>query len=328
VNSKVQISLQDLHFDSATEQGDAHSWVSMRYKQLSSGAYHGRIRVINFENFKLVAETQNQTIQKLGVFSDQYCGLAYAHNQTPTDIRADEYQPSGEDVMFLFAGGKPFDVQVEANTDIVYFLFEHSYLMQWARVMNPSTWQQVALISEPFVSSERKSIETYVNLLLEYMGQEGLNDEQAIEAIGNELLDLILVSIATAFPRDLDQTADLNARRLDSSLVSEAIQFIDTMHASERSPGVKDLCEHLTVSEDTLLKSFTAHLGLSTKAYLRINRLNGARTHLLKSNGTDDLKNIAARWHFLDMSEFSEEYQQMFGELPIETLGRGIDVNN
>ena len=72
----------------------------------------------------------------------------------------------------------------------------------------------------------------------------------------------------------------------------------------------------------SLQTSFQEVLGISPLAYLRTLRLNGARRMLLRGEPTMMVRDAVETWGFWHFSRFSEEYRQLFGELPSWTLHR------
>jgi len=67
--SKKNTILHDLTFNTPEEHASTHNWLTWEYKQVSAGTYEVRMRYIDFDNFSVVVESQNKTIQKLGAMS-------------------------------------------------------------------------------------------------------------------------------------------------------------------------------------------------------------------------------------------------------------------
>lgn len=89
-------------------------------------------------------------------------------------------------------------------------------------------------------------------------------------------------------------------------------------------PGsVESLCEALKTNQRTLHRAFREHCGVSTKAYLRAYRLNGARKELRRcAPQSTTVGANANRWGFWHMGQFAADYRRHFDELPSETLAR------
>ncbi len=86
---------------------------------------------------------------------------------------------------------------------------------------------------------------------------------------------------------------------------------------------LQDLCTVVGAKSRTLQTAFLAVYGTSPMAYLKIQRLYGARLHLQSADPkTGTVVGIATNWGFWHMGHFSRDYKQMFGETPSQTLKR------
>lgn len=84
-----------------------------------------------------------------------------------------------------------------------------------------------------------------------------------------------------------------------------------------------DLCTTLGLARCGVENLFQDLLGLSPIAYLRHQRLHGARRALLQAApGPGAVKHAALGWGFLHQGRFAQEYRALFGEGPVETLAR------
>ena len=88
---------------------------------------------------------------------------------------------------------------------------------------------------------------------------------------------------------------------------------------------VRELCRVAQASERTLEFAFYERYGVSPKTYLQALRLNGVRKALRVADpGTETIVTVARQWGFWHMSQFAKEYHRLFGELPSETLKKGL----
>lgn len=93
-----------------------------------------------------------------------------------------------------------------------------------------------------------------------------------------------------------------------------------TEHA-DAGVTVPELCRQFHMSRRTLQYSFEEITGLSPTAYIRNIRLNGARRELRrKQRGDRSVSEIALDWGFNHFGQFSQDYRQLFAELPSATL--------
>ena len=97
---------------------------------------------------------------------------------------------------------------------------------------------------------------------------------------------------------------------------------IDVMHAQPEEPwSTVDLARATGVSARALQKAFQRAGQPPPMTYLRRLRLHEARAELAShSPSTTTVTTVAGRWGFLHLSRFAEQYRQLFGESPSETL--------
>lgn len=75
------------------------------------------------------------------------------------------------------------------------------------------------------------------------------------------------------------------------------------------------------MSRRTLQYCFEEVTGLAPTTYLRSLRLNGARRDLRRPLHSErSVAQIAMHWGFSHFGQFSQDYRQLFDELPSETL--------
>ena len=83
------------------------------------------------------------------------------------------------------------------------------------------------------------------------------------------------------------------------------------------------VCQASYASPRALEYGFREIFGVSPIAYLRCARLSRVRRELHSSAYTSGrITQLAMKWGFWHLSQFSKDYQDLFGELPSITLGR------
>jgi AraC-like DNA-binding protein len=97
---------------------------------------------------------------------------------------------------------------------------------------------------------------------------------------------------------------------------------IDLMHANpETSWGTVHLARATGVSARALQKAFQRTNHPPPMTYLRRLRLHEARAELSAHSPNErTVTAVASHWGFLHLSRFAEQYRQLFGESPSETL--------
>jgi AraC-like DNA-binding protein len=97
---------------------------------------------------------------------------------------------------------------------------------------------------------------------------------------------------------------------------------IESLHAdTAKAWNAAELAREVGVSTRALQRAFQESDLPPPMTYLRRLRLHQVRAELAgNSGGTVNVATIAGRWGFLHMGRFAEQYRQMFGECPSETL--------
>ncbi len=103
-----------------------------------------------------------------------------------------------------------------------------------------------------------------------------------------------------------------------SRVVLRAREFM--IRKAREAPAIKAVLEEVGVSERTLRRAFSEHVGVSPKSYLLAQRLNGVRA-TLRETGRQRARvtDVAERWGFNHMGQFAAHYRRQFGELPSHT---------
>lgn len=139
---------------------------------------------------------------------------------------------------------------------------------------------------------------------------------QALAKFEEEMACDFLEVVSRQFPsysNGTDQRAAAMLQRVDD--VADESGLVD--------PTVAELCIACEVPRRTLNRAFQNTLGMGPATYLRRVRLNRAR-HALQEERTHSttVTDVALDLGFWHLSRFAEQYGELFGETPSETLGR------
>jgi AraC-like DNA-binding protein len=137
-------------------------------------------------------------------------------------------------------------------------------------------------------------------------------------AIDN-LQHLLLQGLLLVQPHNYAEALAEEEACAGTAVVSRAI---DLMHAHPETPWATAYLARATgVSARALQKAFQRSGQPPPMTYLRRLRLHKAHAELA-AHGPNELTvtAVASRWGFLHLSRFAEQYRQVFGESPSETL--------
>lgn len=119
--------------------------------------------------------------------------------------------------------------------------------------------------------------------------------------------------------RDEDLTLPASTARCQAAV--RARQYID--EHLDRPLTLANVCQASYSSPRALEYGFREIFGVSPIAYIRCARLSRVRRELHLSPYTSGrITQLAMKWGFWHLSQFSKDYYDLFGELPSITLGR------
>jgi transcriptional regulator GlxA family with amidase domain len=102
-------------------------------------------------------------------------------------------------------------------------------------------------------------------------------------------------------------------------MVETALQHVGLIESPRGTIG--NLCAHLNVSRRTLAVAFRGVIGMSPLKYLTQRRLCRAFTSLKQASPDEtSVTDVALVHGFHELGRFAGRYQELFGELPRETL--------
>lgn len=138
----------------------------------------------------------------------------------------------------------------------------------------------------------------------------------AMAKFEEELVCDFLAAVEQQFPAHsvrADQRAAAMMRQIDE----------DVRRFALISSSVTELCAACEVPRRTVNRTFQNALGMGPATYLRRVRLNQARRALeRRSPRSTTVSDVALEFGFWHLGRFAEQYYELFGELPHETLRR------
>jgi transcriptional regulator GlxA family with amidase domain len=164
-----------------------------------------------------------------------------------------------------------------------------------------------------------------VRLLAREVGKPGglLNHRLALQ----NLQLLLIQGLLQIQPHNYTEALTEGARPASTAVAKRAI---DLMHGHPEKPwSTAGLARATGVSARALQRSFERSGQPSPMMYLRQLRLHRVHTELA-ANSPDSatVTMVASRWGFMHLGRFANQYRQLFGEPPSETLrAGGLDVH-
>jgi AraC family transcriptional regulator, ethanolamine operon transcriptional activator len=304
-----------LTFDVDAHAAAQGNWL-LGYEQLSQGSFRGELTMVQFEGLRLFGERTNLALRQRGHLGDSVYGFAMSvHAPSPVYFNGQKVGPDA----IMCGRGHQLDLVVPVNHGLIAIVVERSLLNPLWELMYHKPlagWLEHQLVLEASSASadalrqrHLQALQQSLALAQQYPDPSGLR----------QLRDEILIEWIEALPPSVD-TSELDTLERRKRLVDKACEL---MLASPDEPlSILQVCSLVGASRRKLNYCFQDVLGISPTQYLRALRLNGVRRGLKNASGSATVQDVAARWGFWHLGQFSLDYKKQFLELPSETLAR------
>ncbi len=280
-----------------------------RYLQLMPGKYRGSITALDIPGMQLIKETQNQAILKQVMLPNDICTVSFTWGGDG-NARNDSRRIAHDTIVYL-SGGTEIDFQSSAGLGSMIFVFDKKEFHSAAMSLDEAYWSIRSSDSRMFNSSDVGAL---------YLMAEKILARSTLPPsdLQSTCLSHLLTALGVAQDAMIDYREEVAYRRA-YSIVQRAREFIEC--PAIESITVLDVCRNIGVSRRTLQNSFEKILQISPISYMRMIRLNRARALLSGATPVAGLVgNVAAQCGFWHLSKFAQDYRNMFGERPSETL--------
>jgi AraC family ethanolamine operon transcriptional activator len=155
--------------------------------------------------------------------------------------------------------------------------------------------------------------------ILDLLGRR-LRNEKAFTRAGADfwrrvLLEAFLGRVAFEPTMGAERTIPSSVR-----IVKEVEQYLK--ENGDRAVHVSELCENIKIRRRTLFRAFDDAIGRAPIDFLRAKRLSMAHLKLRQADADTSVAGIAGELGFLELGRFAQQYRDLFGERPSETLRR------
>jgi len=287
-------------FSTATviEQERASPNWAVHYQQMSPGHFAGRIRCLELEGVEIYEESMNTRVEQS--FHAPSGALTFCFDRSDNSL----YLLNGESRNIWITPENYQEVAVVFGPD---FVQRHG--LDIARLEG--------LFMAPLNSMQNGLFSSWLSSTLTRLGQE--IDPPSREALAEQLLQDCLFILDSACVC-LDRSA-LWRRTEERTIMRRISQW--AADCPEETLNLLELAQVAEVPLRQLQQAFKTYTGMTPPHWLRLRRLNSARRELLACRSNDStVAEVAMHWSFWHLGRFSSSYQQLFKELPSETLKR------
>lgn len=307
-------------FDDAYLAGQAVTFSNLTASQLTPGKLEAKFSFADLDSLKFVEVTSNQAWRLKGQKSTNRLSFTITLTRSQTQILAHGYQITKQD-LFGFDRTREADMIVEKNTHTATVNVDLNIFQSVAEHMGYDCFS-----SNFLQQNSIRLVADSINLLRDYYQQiSQLLNHQPLLLMQPQMQLLIAEDFYPLLIDTLGKSVKKKRQKIKTyrrySLVRQAEDIAQSY--LDKPLTLKQLCDELETSSTALYYGFQDLFGMSPMAYIKTQRLNGVRRALKNANPqTTMVMGIAQQWGFWSAGHFARDYQQMFGELPRETLKR------
>jgi AraC family ethanolamine operon transcriptional activator len=300
----------------AHEQAQAQEGWSLQYDQISCGKFLGKVHLMQLPKMSLVHEWANQAVRQRGELGDDsYFFALPATTGTPCGLFSGT-TVGQHDVMVGPSDG--LDLCSPANFNLIGIVVDAELLKSlWSHTHHLPMDSMVSQQHVVPIGAERSQCLLEFHRQILHFSQSGLACELSTKALETLRDDLILQWI-DALPASCD-VSDVKTLSARKTVVDRACEWM-VHHEGDEALSMLEICKRVGVSQRKLNYCFQNILGISPMKYQRIARLNRTQQALKQAQPGENVFDIASRWGFWHMGQFSQDYKKLFGELPSTTL--------
>jgi len=302
--------------EDAGGQADAFDWSEVEYCQMGPGRYNGRVSHLELGDLSLRHEWQNRDIHKRGAAAGDFCTLSFFEERVDCWCNGRRYELPFSPVFFLPAGGE-IDIYVKGGTTIGYVVLDQTALRSRAQILEPSLppWRRDGLgVAAP----DSRPLSQFMGTMKERR-RLGLKTDWA--AAGARLTDILAAGMADSSGAQAPPPSSLATKH---RVLRRARDYISECLDMGICPGIVDVCRNVGVSQRTLQYCFVELMQMTPVAFLRILRLNKARSELGRPSAANlSVTDVATQNAFWHLGNFARDFRLHFGETPSEVLARG-----
>lgn len=288
-------------FQDIYEQSDVLKNFNQVYQQIESGDYQGSLlSMTNDEQISVHIESSNCSMLQEGVTpSDQVCiGVMQQQSQ---DCFINGIHLS-LNTAILFPPNTNFNTRFNGATQFMLICFPAQLILD-----------DMQHCPSPLKTFNLDTLKPYLSYLNITHGLH-LNHQLTTPFDRKSTFDEIILRMQS-------ELTDQNTLRKNSrnyyKLYCKFHEWI-LAHIHDKI-SIESASYELGVSRRHLEVCFKAITGMSPQKYIYLFKLNTIR-EILKTNSSKNITEIAHEWHLPHLGRFSQDYKQLFGELPSKTM--------
>lgn len=307
---------QDIHQHAMSIQG----W-QQAYHQLSRGVLTSTLQQLAVGRFHVFRERLNQQVVQQGEAPRGRICFAVPMAVPGTAWLQGRRLDSNN--LFVLRGGEEFMFHVPKETDIFALTFDQSRFDTLLDQDSAQAERLRTILRQPVIRVDADRLNRTRTELLDSFAwalahDDANQDTQDTQARDEHLQRAMLDSVLSLLSH-LEGQSPARANTSVHSYIVERCHRL-ALQQPDEPPSIASLCLQLRTNRRTVQNSFHTITGTTPLDYLRSLRLNAVRRELSQSSADElSIADAAARWGFVHMSHFAQQYRHLFDELPSQT---------
>ena len=284
-----------------------------QYDQVSAGDFYGQLTEIQFDGLQLFQEHTSQALrQSCNTWNHSLWLGIPIDNKSRSKINGLTIEKNH---IMCRPGNREFELITPNDFDIYGLVVEQDKIKEMAES------QGIELDWGRLYQQGRLTLPEKTIAALRFVLNNLLADKNSQQRPVKQQYDIVMMALLESLQHSQPTKCETISFLRRQQIVEQVKEYL-RLHQNS-TVTINDLCSLCHVSRRTLQYSFEIILGISPLRYLRLSRLNGARRELVSSQ-TESVADIAEKWGFWHLSQFTHDYKQLFNELPSVTRGKEI----
>lgn len=293
------------------------------YDQISRGSFAGSISELWTQKAQIFVETTNKKLRQSCAAWEKsiWFGVPLISNETAEDATIG-YQSIPANGIAIKRGGMDFELRTPDHFGIYGIVVDETELSRYAEEVEHVAIDQlignndVRVIGDIAKQRLCQKIDALLNTYCLSAEATSLNVESP-NALQDAIIGTIVSTLTTPHATNVEKRKQTRLARWKA--VNDIREYV--LANPSETICVPDLCERFHMSRRTLQYCFEEVTGESPVTFLRSIRLNAARRDLRRLNASkSSVAEIATTWGFNHFGQFSQDYRNLFGEMPSQTL--------
>ncbi len=284
------------------------------YDQVSAGHFSGSITELNLIGMQLIRDRSNQAMVKNGTSPSGSIMFNLPLSASPDGAYCEGHAFNLKNLLVSQGDCLP-EIKTPSQIDVICISLQQELMQESLQKQN--IFPDTAASTQLYCLQKLNNQADLINLLASLMNPA--NKQSLLQQLTtqNGIRDTVLQYLLELVSEEKVSYLEPSSRKL---VVDRARDYMNSN--IDEPPSILELCNNVGVSRRKLQYCFQETLGINPVAYLRALRLNAVHRELLDPNSTASVHDVAIAQGFWHLSRFANDYRQLFGELPSETLRR------